>query len=435
MTPEVLFRKVRRLFGDEFDIVITQQDIIDWANTAQSDIVRETQCLPKTINVPANQFPITIPDFYLMSRVGYGSPLQPKGFVSLEELDLEGSSYNGMVASPGIPNRYYLSGNMVYLYPTPLTTDVSTVSVTYVRAPQELNLLDPWFNYRGATGKYVRTTSAISGDLANAVDNWLYIFDVQPSSWASTVAWYIGSIWGTADANKVFRFHKTNLGILHLGLWNGSAETAFDAPTALPAFAAGARVKLAWAWNRATNAALYWYSTDNGASYASLGQSINAFTDLVIPTVETIELGSFGAGNATDLFRGRHYGVKVYQDGAPFTSPFQGFLKLEINPEKDFEQLNGNTGALSLTATTGQTVQWDAGMQLFTDTNELDVPVTYHEDVVRFCLARAYEKNENYQAQEQADNAFQQGVSQRRYEALLGDEGFPSIRPDPLDWW
>ena len=66
-------------------------------------------------------------------------------------------------------------------------------------------------------------------------------------------------------------------------------------------------------------------------------------------------------------------------------------------------------------------------------TDPIDVPISYHEDLVRFCLARAYEKNENYQAQETSEASYQAGVNQRIWEKNQADESFPYVRPDMMD--
>ena len=206
MLFDTLERKVRRLFGDENNIVIERQDIIDWANSAMVDIARTTQCLPFDITQAANTFPATYDDFISMYRMTYGTPASVKTFTTLESIDSESVNNSAAV---GQPKRYYIRGNRVYLYPTPELGDTTPVTVTYNRMPAELTLV--------------------------AVD-------------------------------------------------------------------------------------------------------------------------------------------------------------------------------------------------------PLDVPISYHEDLVRYCLARAYEKNENYQAQETSDSTYKEGLAQRIWEKNQADESFPFVRPDPMDY-
>lgn len=133
-----LERKVRRLFGDEFDIIIEKQDIIDWTNAAQVDIARKTYCLPTDVIQPASAFPYIVADMYLMYRVTYGNPAQPKSFTTLEDIDAKTIPYG--LAPVGTPDSYYLRGKKVYLYPTPSPTDTTNVTITYDRAPVDLVL-------------------------------------------------------------------------------------------------------------------------------------------------------------------------------------------------------------------------------------------------------------------------------------------------------
>lgn len=138
-----LERKVRRLFGDENNIVIDRQDIIDWTNAAQLDIARSTQCLPTDKTQAANTFPVTLTDFISMYRVVYGSPEMPRTFTSLEQIDAETIAFG--VLPVGIPQRYYIRGNKIYLHPAPQANDTTTVTITYNRVPREITtaITDP----------------------------------------------------------------------------------------------------------------------------------------------------------------------------------------------------------------------------------------------------------------------------------------------------
>ena len=128
--------KVRRLFGDENNIVIDRQDIVDWTNAAMVDIARTTQCLPKDLTQAANTFPVTLADMISMYRITYGTAATPKTFTTLEQID---SEFVGS-AAVGQPLRYYIRGNKIYLHPSPETSDTTIVTLTYNRMPTELTL-------------------------------------------------------------------------------------------------------------------------------------------------------------------------------------------------------------------------------------------------------------------------------------------------------
>lgn len=65
----------------------------------------------------------------------------------------------------------------------------------------------------------------------------------------------------------------------------------------------------------------------------------------------------------------------------------------------------------------------------------LDVPVSFHEDVVRFCVMRSHERNENYKAQEISQGLFNENAGLRKEEATLQDDDYFIIRDDPGEDW
>ena len=136
MNVATLERKVRRIFGDEFDIVIEHQDIIDWINSAQVDVVRQTACLMLDHTAAANTFPVTIPDLFLIARVTYGTQGTPQIFTTLEQVDSDQLNFGAIPT--GRPMYYYKRGLSVYLHPQPVSNDVQTVTVNYVKSPTEL---------------------------------------------------------------------------------------------------------------------------------------------------------------------------------------------------------------------------------------------------------------------------------------------------------
>lgn len=75
----------------------------------------------------------------------------------------------------------------------------------------------------------------------------------------------------------------------------------------------------------------------------------------------------------------------------------------------------------------------DAPTDLADDTGTLDLPVTYHEDIVRFCIMRAHERNENFRASEKAEQQFKEHIGQRRFESHSQDDSYPQIQSDYED--
>ena len=65
----------------------------------------------------------------------------------------------------------------------------------------------------------------------------------------------------------------------------------------------------------------------------------------------------------------------------------------------------------------------------------LDVPISYHEDIVRFCVMRAHERNENYKAQEISKQIFDEMGGLSKEEATLQDDDFFVVRDDVGEDW
>jgi len=61
----------------------------------------------------------------------------------------------------------------------------------------------------------------------------------------------------------------------------------------------------------------------------------------------------------------------------------------------------------------------------------LTVPVSYHEDIVRFCVMRAHERNENWNAFRESKAIMQENSGLRTEEASLSDDDFFVVRDDP----
>jgi hypothetical protein len=61
----------------------------------------------------------------------------------------------------------------------------------------------------------------------------------------------------------------------------------------------------------------------------------------------------------------------------------------------------------------------------------LDVPLSYHEDIVRYCVMRAHERNENYKTQQTSSDTFEAYSGERMQESTVQNEDNFVIRDDP----
>jgi hypothetical protein len=67
---------------------------------------------------------------------------------------------------------------------------------------------------------------------------------------------------------------------------------------------------------------------------------------------------------------------------------------------------------------------------------QLPIPLVFHQDVVRMCLIRARELNEDYEQARVLKAEVDANLGQVRYDQEnRARETFPVIRDDPGDWW
>lgn len=125
-----LVRKVQRIFGDTSEAQIYVQDIIDWANEAQMEIARQTECLTAiqsvdtTVDAPTDGIDLPT-DFISEKRVTYSDlPLTRMNFDDI----------TGSPAQTGEPAYFYFMAGKIFLYPVP-TNLGNLYKLYYNRAP------------------------------------------------------------------------------------------------------------------------------------------------------------------------------------------------------------------------------------------------------------------------------------------------------------
>lgn len=135
MNLEEIQTRVKRQFGDDSGSQITDADITRWANDAQVEIVRLTECLQihAETNSVADDGSYDVPtDFIRLRRVSYdGEPLLRTNLEELEGLGLS-------LSSTGAPTRYYLWGRKIFLHPAPSSAGSGNVDIYYLKRPDVL---------------------------------------------------------------------------------------------------------------------------------------------------------------------------------------------------------------------------------------------------------------------------------------------------------
>lgn len=132
-TADVI-RKVQRQIGDDNEILISQDDIVDYINEGQKIIARETLYRTTTTTAAASEFRDgeTVSDMIILERIYYGT--RPLALVDKETID----RMDLAELTDGIPQAYYRQGTSIYLFPTPASSDATTVTVHYVDLPTTL---------------------------------------------------------------------------------------------------------------------------------------------------------------------------------------------------------------------------------------------------------------------------------------------------------
>ena len=123
--------RVKRQFGDEYGVIIMDEDLCGWMHDAELDIIRTSGSNDSTITVAASAFPSSVPDSVNIRRVSIaGIAVIP---TSKEELDLIAVSEE----AKGGANYWYKYNKQIYLWPTD-AADARQVKITYSKTPSEL---------------------------------------------------------------------------------------------------------------------------------------------------------------------------------------------------------------------------------------------------------------------------------------------------------
>ena len=128
-------RRVTNTLGDDAKVVFEDADLLDYINDAQLDICRKTGMLPDFLFIS----PIGGQESYVLPanciealRVTYkGSKLYK---TTWQEVDMIDSSKD-TGQSNGVPSHFYVIGNTIYFYPCPLSTETSTIKLTFSTVP------------------------------------------------------------------------------------------------------------------------------------------------------------------------------------------------------------------------------------------------------------------------------------------------------------
>jgi hypothetical protein len=149
--------EVKRTFGDESGVQITDSDIIRWINSAQLEIaMRNPEVLPAvvTVNSVANQadYPLlaNVPNILTIQSIHYkNKPVKHMEFQEAEQY-LMGDDTGGFTSDS--PLFWYERAGVLTFYPTPTAAETAVIKVYFNKRPEIvdsnslLSLTDHYYN-------------------------------------------------------------------------------------------------------------------------------------------------------------------------------------------------------------------------------------------------------------------------------------------------
>lgn len=141
-----ILTRVKRQFGDESGVQVTDDDILRWVNDGQRQIVMSNDGLLETTstsNSVANQQSYSVPTNLLIFKsvsfkgTGQVSYVQLRG-MSFNEFQKHIDSWDGDTTQTGTPVVYTLYAGNIIVYPIPDTSITSAFKIYYTRKPTDV---------------------------------------------------------------------------------------------------------------------------------------------------------------------------------------------------------------------------------------------------------------------------------------------------------
>lgn len=142
MDSQAVADRVKRTFGDESGVQVTDSDIIRWMNDGMREIASANDILQTkgTIASVSGTQAYSLPaDCLTLRSVWYGGvKLDMYTMAQVEEfLVTTGTAY----AEGGNPQYYWIWANQLNFYPIPADSTASQITVFYTRTPIDVSIL------------------------------------------------------------------------------------------------------------------------------------------------------------------------------------------------------------------------------------------------------------------------------------------------------
>lgn len=139
--------RVRRTFGDEAAVQVTNDDIIRWINDAQIEVIKHNEgALQKSdlLDLVANQSTYTMPtDLMILQTLRYKfADMQSFArlrYKSMQEFDELVDGWDGSLYGTGSPQYFTMSEGRAILFPTPDQSNVDGLKVLYNQKPTDVD--------------------------------------------------------------------------------------------------------------------------------------------------------------------------------------------------------------------------------------------------------------------------------------------------------
>lgn len=145
-TVQEVLTWVKRQFGDESGVQITDSDILRWLNMAQLEIAKTTKCIQKISTGPVTkgvyQYSLPTEDsLEIVSLSINGAPVKGIEFQYADSYIMENDP--GRV-STGNPMYWWRFSNQLFFWPTPDKTNATAMTIYHIGIPpQVLSPSDP----------------------------------------------------------------------------------------------------------------------------------------------------------------------------------------------------------------------------------------------------------------------------------------------------
>jgi len=141
MNVQEVITRVKRQFGDESGVQITDLDVFRWINDAQNDIAQEQEILETTAvtNSVAGQGSYPIPEDIINLRA-----VHYKGFklkvVSMQDYDIYVNNWQGDPNNPeqGTPEIFYVWATEIKMFPVPVESG-DEIKLYFSQFPAPIN--------------------------------------------------------------------------------------------------------------------------------------------------------------------------------------------------------------------------------------------------------------------------------------------------------